>query len=91
MLKSEELSDEEKEMYRALFYRSTATSNMLEEMRQIKRNASIVSEGGVPSETPMYFFISNGKEIGMSQWEKLQAEYMDKVQNGKLTTFNSGH
>lgn len=60
------LTEEEKEIYRAIFYRRTATKTMLSELGCIQQSAKKVEELGLP-EVPMLFFISNGNGTG---WEK---------------------
>lgn len=85
------LSEYDKEMYRAMFYRSTQTSNMLEEVKQIKSNAKKVGANEIPIDTPMYFFISNGKEIPVQNWDKLLIDYADKLKNGKYMSLDASH
>lgn len=85
------LSVEDKEMYRAMFYRSTATSNMLEEVKQIKSNAKKVEQIGVPVNIPMYFFISNGEEVPVENWDKLLVNYTTKLKTGKYMMLEVGH
>lgn len=85
------LSEEEKEVYRAMFYKSTMTSNMVEEMKQVKENAKKVNQGGVPTKIPMYFFISNGKEIGVDNWVDLLSSYCSKSDNGKSMYLGCEH
>ena len=53
------LSEEEKEIYRAVFYQRTATVTMIDEVKAVKDNAKTVKENGVP-QVPMLLFISNG-------------------------------
>lgn len=43
------LTKYEKDIYKAIFYRRTATSTMIQEMEYIKNNAKIVEEMGVPT------------------------------------------
>jgi len=63
------LTEEEKDIYRAVFYSRTATANMIEEVRCIKRSAALVEQGDVP-QIPMLLFLSDGKGTGMErgQW-----------------------
>ena len=53
------LSDDEKEIYRAVFYSRTATVTMINEMERVKENAEKVKSMGVP-QLPMLLFISDG-------------------------------
>ncbi|SMF92070.1 Pimeloyl-ACP methyl ester carboxylesterase [Paenibacillus uliginis N3/975] len=84
------LSEQEKNIYRAIFYEKTQTSNMNEEVKMIVNNAQKVSEGGIPN-VPMYFFISNGKEVPLDDWKNLLMEYVGAAQDGKYMILDSGH
>ncbi|MFD0712130.1 alpha/beta fold hydrolase [Paenibacillus sp. GCM10027626] len=84
------LTEQEKKIYRAIFYKKTQTSNMNEEVRMIRNNAAKVSEGGIPN-IPTYFFISNGKELPLDDWKDLLIQYADAVENGKYMILDSGH
>lgn len=84
------LSEQEKNIYRAIFYEKTQTSNMNEEVKMIVNNAQKVSEGGIPN-VPMYFFISNGKEVPLDDWKDLLMEYVGAAQDGKYMILDSGH
>ena len=53
------LSDEEKEIYKAVFYSRTATITMINEAECVKENAEKVNDMGVP-QLPMLLFISDG-------------------------------
>lgn len=83
------LSEQEKKVYRAVFYEKTQSSNMIEEVKMISNNAKKVSEGDIP-DVPMYFFISNGKEIPVEEWGNLLMEYVGTA-NGKYMILDSGH
>ena len=67
-IQSGELSEEDMETYRSVFYRRTATSNMLDEMDRVRENAEKVAQSRIPIDIPMYFFISGGKEIVLANW-----------------------
>ena len=53
-------------------------------------NAQKVKNAGVP-DVPMYFFISNGKNLGNSNWRKLHSDYVAKLKIGKCKFFDCGH
>lgn len=91
VIQSGYLSAEEVDTYRALFYRRTITSNMQEEIKQIKENAIKVDNNPVPVDTPMYFFISNGVEIGVPNWQEMLSSYTEELNNGKSLILNVGH
>ncbi|MBE9914533.1 alpha/beta hydrolase [Paenibacillus donghaensis] len=84
------LSEQEKKMYRALFYQKTQTSNMMDEVRMIRDNAKKVEEGGVP-DVPMYFFISDGKEVPLDDWKDLLITYVGAANKGKYMVLDCGH
>ncbi|WP_211315922.1 alpha/beta fold hydrolase [Oceanobacillus chungangensis] len=85
------LSAEEVDTYQALFYRRTLTSNMQEEVKQIKENAKKVNNDPVPFETPMYFFISDGEEIDVPNWQEILFSYTEDLIYGKHLTLDAGH
>lgn len=86
------LSDEEKEIYRAVFYEKTATVTMLNEVQHIKENAQLVQEGEVP-QVPMLLFASNGEGTGWNadEWRSYQQDYAQQVQNARLLTLDCPH
>ncbi|AZS13338.1 alpha/beta hydrolase [Paenibacillus lutimineralis] len=84
------LTEQEKSVYRAIFYKKTQTSNMNEEVRMIADNARRVAEGGIP-EVPMYFFISDGAEIPLSDWKGQLMTYAESAAHGKYMTLDCGH
>lgn len=86
------LSDEEKELYRAIFYRRTLTKPMLNEIRCIKESAKKVEKGGIPN-IPMLFFGSNGEGTGWSQeqWKAILQDYISDTENGEYVELNCSH
>ena len=86
------LSEEEKEIYRAIFYRRTATKTMLKEVEEIKNNATIVSKGEV-ADFPILMFSSNGKGTGWNEyeWKSYQSNYINQITNGKLINLECSH
>lgn len=86
------LSDEEKDIYRAIFYNRTATVTMMNEVNSIKENAEIVKKAGIP-QVPMLLFVSNGTGTGWDKetWCRYQKEYMEKVESGSLVELDCPH
>lgn len=86
------LTDEEKELYKTIFYRRTLTKNMLNEVDYIKENAKQVEQGGMPN-VPMLLFSSNGEGTGMDEkkWKELQHNFLKNHENGKLIEFDCSH
>ena len=86
------LSEEEKEIYKAVFFRRTATKTMLNEVKEIKKNALLVDEGeGV--NIPMLMFVSNGQGTGWSedQWKKLQKDFALEDEKREIVELDCPH
>lgn len=87
------LSDEEKEIYRAVFYSRTATVTMINECAAVKENAKKVESAGVP-QVPMLLFVSDGSGgtgFEKETWRKIPIEYVSQVQNGKYIELDCPH
>lgn len=87
------LSDEEKEIYRALFYQRTATDTMINEAGAAKDNANIVKEGGIP-QVPMLLFISDGSGgTGFTEekWRSIPKEYISGSDNAGFIELDCPH
>lgn len=86
------LTEEEKELYRAIFYRRTATKTMINEVEHIKENAIKVKEKPMP-EVPMLMFSSNGEGTGWDEdtWRNFQVEFTKKADNATLVNLNCPH
>lgn len=91
-IKEGSLSEEEKNLYRAIFYRRTMTNSMLNEVKEIKANAEKTNKNGIP-EVPMLFFVSNGEGTGWDkdEWVEIQTSYIEKRDKNKIIKLNSGH
>lgn len=89
--KSGLLSDEDKNAYRSILYRRTMTTDMINEAKMVYENAQKVRESGIPKSTPMYFFISNGKEVGVSNWKEILSSYVSELEYGKYAYLDCGH
>ena len=86
------LTEEEKELYRVVFYRRTASSTMINEVEEIKDNARKVKENGIP-DIPFLIFSSNGEGTGWdeSTWINLQEDFVNRVEDGTLIKLDSPH
>lgn len=87
------LSDEEKEMYRAIFYKRTATVTMINETEAVKDNAKTVEAGGVP-QLPMLLFISDGSGgtgFDKETWRSIPKEYISQVNGGDYIELDCPH
>lgn len=87
------LSDEEKEIYKAVFYSRTATLTMLNEAKSVKENAEKVSGLGTP-QVPMLLFISDGSGgtgFDKKTWREIPIEYIKQVTDGKYVELDCPH
>jgi len=91
-IKDGNLTEEEKNIYRAVFYRRTLTKAMFREINEIKASAEKVKNNGTP-DIPMLFFLSNGEGIGLDpdQWIKHQISYIEAIGTNQYIKLNSGH
>lgn len=86
------LTDEEKEMYKVIFYRRTATKNMINEVQYIKENAEKVGAAGIPN-VPMLLFSSNGQGTGWNEdeWNEFQRDFISKHKESNLIKLDCSH
>lgn len=87
------LSDEEKEIYRAVFYSRTATATMLNETERVKENAEKVDSMGVP-QLPVLLFISDGSGgtgFDKETWRKIPIEYISRIDDGHYIELDCPH
>ncbi len=86
------LSEEEKELYRTIFYRRTATETMLIEIEEIKSSAKKVMADGAPT-VPILMFLSNGQNTGWDEitWRGFQKNYIQSCKSGTLVELNCSH
>lgn len=86
------LSENEKEIYRAVFYAKTASATMIDEVRDILGNAEKVASAGKPA-VPMLLFISNGEGTGWDKetWCTIQKEYIRDLDNCNYITLDCPH
>ena len=87
------LSDEEKDIYRAVFYSRTATVSMINEMKAVKENAKKVESMGVP-QVPMLLFLSDGSGgtgFDKETWRRIPKEYLSQVEDGAHIELDCPH
>ena len=91
-IKDGNLTEEEKELYRVIFYRRTATTSMINEAKIIKANAKKLEQIDTTN-VPMLFFISNGDGTGYSkeEWRSFGVGYLANKQNGKYQFLDCSH
>ena len=87
------LSENEKEIYRAVFFSRTATVTMLNEMKRVKENAEKVDSMGVP-QLPMLLFLSDGSGgtgFDKETWRKIPIQYLSQVEGGEYIELDCPH
>ena len=87
------LSENEKEIYKAVFFSRTATVTMLNEMERVKENAEKVSSMGVP-QLPMLLFLSDGSGgtgFEKEAWRKIPLQYLSQVEGGEYIELDCPH
>ena len=91
-IKDGNLTEEEKELYRVVFYRRTATTSMINEAKTIKANAKKLEQIDTTN-VPMLFFISNGDGTGYSkeEWRSFGIGYLANKQNGEYQFLDCSH
>lgn len=86
------LTDAEKELYKVVFYRRTATKTMINELKQIKKNAALVTKNG-DINVPTLIFSSNGQGTGWNkeEWSSFQSDFIENCSNGAVIELESSH
>lgn len=86
------LTEEDKEINRAVFYRRTATKNMFNEVKQIHSNAETVGSLPIP-DVPILLFASNGLGTGWDKetWSKTQRTFIQDARQGRLIELDVSH
>ncbi|MDW7729349.1 MAG: alpha/beta hydrolase [Bacillota bacterium] len=91
LMKSNELSENDKNQYLAGFYKSAFTKDMLSEVNYLKNNAETVAENEIPTNTPMFFFISDDQEVSAFGWKEALTGYLSKINIGEYMHLDTGH
>jgi pimeloyl-ACP methyl ester carboxylesterase len=91
LLDSDDLSEEEKLEYKAMFFRSALTKDMLGEVEYLKENSRTVERGEYPQETPMYFFISQQQDQMVKGWKDSLLLYISKIDRKDFMILDTGH
>lgn len=88
---SGDLNEDERNQYRAVFYRSAVTKPMLEEIRYLKDNARTVAELEPPRGIPMCFFISDDQENTAPGWREALTGYLSTMDKGEYLDLDAVH
>lgn len=86
-----EFTEKEIRIYKYMFLHNSFTKNMLDEVKTCRENAKEVAALGFPKSTPYLSFISNGKEIGVSNWREILIDFVEQMPNGKYVDLDCGH
>ena len=91
LMRSDDLSDEDREQYLAVFYRSTLTRDMLREVSHLHDNAETVARNEAPVDTPMVFFISADQDATVVGWAESLSDYLSQMTTGESMRLATGH
>lgn len=87
------LWEDEKDIYRAVFYRRTMTEDMVNEALCVKDNAKQVARGGVPN-VPYLLFCSDGSGgtgFTREDWRAIQAGFAETCNDARIVYLDCGH
>lgn len=86
------LTEQEKKIYRAVFYRRTATKDMINEVKAVKENAAKLGSSADVT-VPVLLFGSNGQGTGFDSyyWCSCQQEFMEQIQDGIFIQLDCSH
>ena len=75
------LTEQEKEIYRAVFFNRTATTTMINECKAVKENAKKVESLEVPQVSMLLFLsdASGGTGFDKETWRRIPKEYIGDV------------
>lgn len=91
LLKSKELSREDRDQAAAIFHKRSITRNMLNEVDCLLENARKIKNHPVPANTPMYFFISDGSDLKFPDWSEELTGYVSAIKLGRYKYLEGGH
>lgn len=86
-----QFSEQEIEIYKYMFIHNSFTRNMLDEVKLCRENAKDVANLGYPKSIPYLSFISDGKEVGVSNWREYLMNFISEMDNGKYILLDCGH
>ena len=91
LLKSDALTEEEKQSYLRVFYRSAYSNDVLREVHALQSNARKAGANEFPQQIPMYFFISTEKDAEVPGWKGTLVDDLAKTRHGKYLVLDSDH
>lgn len=86
------LTEQEKAIYRAVFFKRTLSVTMFNEMTSVKANAEKVKAAGIP-ELPLLMFLSDGTGTGFgkSEWHEISKKYAAQFDNAEVIELSCPH
>lgn len=91
LMASEDLTEEDKRNYLAIFYKSAFTKDMLREVDFLSGNIDLVANNNAPTDIPMYFFISLMREKSLPGWKNALSDYLSQLSTGKKMELDADH
>lgn len=91
LMKSDDLTEEDKLQYMAVFFKSSVTRDMLREIKFLEENAQTVNNEETPFDIPMYFFISGDQESIAPGWGEALTGYLSHISTGKYQKLEASH
>lgn len=92
-LQNLQLEETEDKQNKQLFYRNYGNNTVIKEVLSVSENILQIKTNPVPVDTPMYFFVSNGKGTGMDTkiWRNYLIDYVMDIKNGSYELLDSNH
>ncbi|MBR4223470.1 MAG: alpha/beta hydrolase [Oscillospiraceae bacterium] len=87
---SDGLTDEEKDIYRALMYRITCNKVIINENETITETCDKIRSRPKP-DVPTLIFTSDGRDADGDGWVQIEEAYADGLTNSKIIELNCGH
>jgi pimeloyl-ACP methyl ester carboxylesterase len=91
LLDSDEMTEEDKAIYKSMFFRSSLTKDMLAELETMNENARHVADERVPDEIPMFFFISSKQNEDVPGWTQATTGYLDSIDLQQSMILDTSH
>ena len=91
LIDSNELTQDDKDRYKAAFYKSSYTKNMLNELRCLKNNANTVRAQKIPVDIPVYFYISEQQDKAVPGWIDTLVKYLSNISGSEYMILDAGH
>lgn len=86
------LSAEDFGYYVDCYKKSLLSSDVINEVSTIRKNVAICQKNKVPKSIPVYYFISDGKEIGLEEdWRPTLIAYLEQFEKSKYLLLDCGH